>query len=161
ELHGQERNSLPESGAFIQIPGPNPIVTAGRPGSWDDSVIEAADILEDMGAYYLYYHGQGQGAAGYQLGVARSSNPLGPFVKYSNNPIIPVGPKGSWDDANTFCSTVVRVTHFQSPDTKVIYYMLYGGTNHSQNSEVPVCNIGLATADNPLGPWKKSPSNPI
>jgi hypothetical protein len=39
--------------------------------------------------------------------------------------------------------------------------MLYGGTSLAKKSDVPNCDIGLATADSPLGPWVKSPNNPI
>ncbi len=159
-VRAQDRNALLEPGIFIQIPGPNPILTAGAPGSWDDKIIEAADILEDLGQYYLYYHGVGSAEDGYQLGVASSSHPLGPFVKHGDAPIVPKGTPGSWDDANTFCAVVVKVTQVEK-DTKAKFYMLYGGTSRAGKADVPICDIGLATADNPLGPWEKSPKNPI
>src|SRR5262249_9112235 len=135
-------------------------LTPGEPGSWDDLRIESCDILEDLGTYYLYYHGVGSSKSGYQLGVASSAHPLGPFVKPGRQPIVPQGPPGSWEDGNTFWSVVVKVTSVD-PNTKSKYYMLYGGIGRAEKSDVPICNIGLATADNPLGPWVKSPKNPI
>ncbi len=48
---------------FIQVPGPNPILTPSESG-WDSGVIEAADIIKDHDKYYFYYHGTGGG--GYQ-----------------------------------------------------------------------------------------------
>ena len=73
----QSRNDLLEPARFIQIPGPNPILTPGREGAWDGQIMEAADALSDFGTYYLYYHGNG--GEGYQVGVATSSHPPGPI----------------------------------------------------------------------------------
>ena len=39
------RNDLMQSGRFIQIPGPNPIVVSGGAGAWDEYYIEAADEI--------------------------------------------------------------------------------------------------------------------
>ncbi len=57
---------------FIHVPGPNPILTPGSAGSWDDGVIEACDIFKDHDTYYLYYHGTSKRTA-YQIGVATAS----------------------------------------------------------------------------------------
>ena len=78
----ERRDELLRPAVFLQIPGPNPILSAGQPGAWDDAFIEAADCVEDLGKYYLYYHGHSRNKEGYQLGVASASHPLGPFVKH-------------------------------------------------------------------------------
>ena len=41
------RQSIIESGDFIHIPGPNPILSPGPKGAWDDENIEAGDAFED------------------------------------------------------------------------------------------------------------------
>ncbi len=41
------RNDLLEKGEFIQIPGPNPILTTGPEGAWDDYGIETGGVLKD------------------------------------------------------------------------------------------------------------------
>ncbi len=69
-----KRNDLVENGLFIQIPGPNPIITPGAEGAWDDGVTEAADAFKDVDTYYFYYHATGAGK-GYRLGVASSTHP--------------------------------------------------------------------------------------
>ncbi len=69
-----KRNALIENGVFIQIPGPNPIITPGPDGAWDDGVTEAADAFKDVDTYYFYYHATGAGK-GYRLGVASSTHP--------------------------------------------------------------------------------------
>ena len=48
-----------ENTKFIQIPGPNPILRQGKPGAWDDVMLEMCDILKDNDKYYLYYHTMG------------------------------------------------------------------------------------------------------
>ena len=144
------RNALLEPGCFIQIPGPNPILTPGPKDSWDGNIVEAADAFKDSGTYYLYYHGNG--GHGYQLGVATASHPLGPFKKHGERPVLERGPEGSWDDLHAACAMILK----EGSDK---YTMWYSGRGNSEKHRK--WSIGLATADNPLGPWKKHPDNPI
>lgn len=137
---------------FIQVPGPNPILRPDPRTDWDDENIEAADAFEDSGTYYLYYHAVGSGGTNeyqYQIGVASATNPLGPFKKHGVKPILPVGPKGSWDESSVACPVVLK-----EGDEK--YYMWYGGRSRDYTWD-----IGLATASHPLGPWRKYEDNPI
>jgi len=143
-------NARLEAARFIQIPGPNPILTPGPDGAWDDQIIEASDAFKDFGTYYLYYHGNG--GEGYQLGVATASHPLGPFKKHGDKPVLALGKKGSWDDRHVACAMVVR-------DRPEKYFMWYSGMGRSP--EHRKWSIGLATAPNPLGPWTKYGRNPI
>lgn len=145
-------NHLLKYGQLTHIPGPNPILQPVDEG-WDCVDIEAADAFKDLGKYYLYYHGTGKelelGIVGYQIGVAVADHPLGPFKRISDKPLIPVGPKGSWDDKHTACAMVLK----EGIDK---YYMWYSGSGDGKP-----WSIGLATASHPLGPWKKHPNNPI
>ena len=143
------RNEIIENGRFIQIPGPNPILTPGPEGAWDDGVTEASDAFRDVGTYYFYYHATGSGK-GYRLGVASADHPLGPFKKHGDKPILDLGPKGSWEDRYVACAMVFR-------EARDKYYMWYSGMGSTRE----VWSIGLATAKHPLGPWKKFEGNPI
>ena len=143
------RNEIIEKGQFIQIPGPNPILKPGPEGAWDDKVTEASDAFRDVGTYYFYYHACGSGK-GYRLGVATADHPLGPFKKYGDKPVLDLGPKGSWDDRHVACAMV-----FKEDDEK--YYMWYSGLGTASKG----WSVGLATAEHPLGPWKKYKGNPI
>jgi hypothetical protein len=145
------RQQLVESRTFIQIPGPNPVLTPGPKGSWDDGVIESSDAFKDIGTYYFYYHGAGQGQ-GYRLGVASSDHPLGPFKKHGDKPILEVGPKGSWESIHVACALVRR----EGPDK---YCMWYSGMKPGEHAGI--WGIGLATASHPLGPWTKYEGNPV
>ena len=49
--HGPTRNDLLDSTPFIHIPGPNPILEPGPPGSWDDRILETSDAFKDFGTY--------------------------------------------------------------------------------------------------------------
>lgn len=139
------------AGPFIQIPGPNPILTPGPDGAWDDGVTEAADAFRDVGTYYFYYHATGAGK-GYRLGVASATGPLGPFKKHGDTPVLDLGPKGSWDDLYVACAMVLK-------DGPEKYYMWYSG--HGSSREHRQWSIGLAHASHPLGPWEKYDGNPI
>lgn len=139
---------------FIQIPGPNPILIPGESG-WDSKVVEAADILKDHDTYYLYYHAVGEGGS-YQLGVATADHPLGPWKKYEKNPILKVGHRDSWEDKHVACAYIVK----ENADK---YYMWYSAKGSGRDKELGrnVWEIGLATASNPVGPWKKYENNPV
>jgi len=147
----ESRNPFLGSGPFIQIPGPNPVITPGPDGAWDDGVTEAADAFRDVGTYYFYYHATGAGK-GYRLGVASATSPLGPFEKHGDKPVLDLGPKGSWDDRYVACAMVLK-------DGPEKYYMWYSG--HGSSREHRQWSIGLARASHPLGPWEKYDGNPI
>lgn len=151
------KNDLLQPTAFVRIPGPNPILTPGAPGEWDGHIIEMSDAFKDKGTYYLYYHGSG-GGKGYQIGVATSQHPLGPFVKYEGNPLLKVGPEGGWKDEHIACAFVLK----EATDR---YYMWFSTKSSKLNADRrqhhSVFSVGLATADNPLGPWKEHEGNPI
>jgi len=135
---------------FIQIPGPNPILTGSAPGTWDEHNLEACNVFKDGETYYLYYHAQPKDSdrwphLGYRLGVATAPHPLGPWTKYEDNPVIDSGPEGSWDSGSVACAAVLK----EEGGKFYMWYWASGG------------NIGLAHADNPLGPWTKYENNPI
>ena len=135
---------------FIHLPGPNPLLTPGPLGSWDDGVIESCDVIKDHNTYYWYYHGTSS-VTGYQIGVATAPHPLGPWTKYEGNPVLRVGPEGSWEDCHVACAFILK----EGVDR---YLMWYSGRAARAGAK---WSIGLATASSPLGPWEKHEGNPI
>lgn len=135
---------------FIHIPGPNPILRPAPEGNWDDHYLEACDLLKDRDTYYLYYHGTSH-TSSYQVGVATAPQPLGPFTRAAAAPVLAVGEPGSWDDSAVACALILK-------EGAGRYLMWYSGIDSSPDRQ---WSIGLAYADNPLGPWTKCPSNPI
>ena len=143
---------------FLQIPGPNPLLVAGGKDTWDERLIECADVFKDQHTYYLYYHGMPKNnklwpSGGYRIGVATASHPLGPWKKYEKNPIIDLGPKGSWEDAHVACPHIIK-------EKKNTYYLWYSANSYGSGN-ARIWDIGLATASHPLGPWKKYEGNPV
>ncbi|MBI2299787.1 MAG: hypothetical protein HYU66_12745 [Armatimonadetes bacterium] len=138
---------------LIHIPGPNPILRRGGPGEWDEGCLEACDILKERETYYLYYHANPLDTAkwprsGYRIGVATATSPLGPWTKHPGNPILDLGPEGSWESTHVACAAV----HKESVDRYYLFYSGHGGT---------AWGIGLATGSSPVGPWERLPSNPL
>jgi xylan 1,4-beta-xylosidase len=54
-------------------------------------VTEGPWMLKHKGLYYLMYSGSGANGPEYAIGYATSKSPMGPFVKYKNNPIAQQG----------------------------------------------------------------------
>lgn len=146
------KNDLLEPAQFIQIPGPNPLLIPD--GKWDTGVLETSDAFKDGNTYYLYYHGKGE--IGYQIGVATSKDPLGPFRRVGDKPLLGVGPAGNWDDKYVACAFILK-------ERSDKYYMYYSAKGEGRDKKLGrnVYDVGVATADNPLGPWTKFPKNPL
>jgi hypothetical protein len=152
-----EGNALLSLRPFLHIPGPNPIISRGAKGSWDEYYIEAGDVFKDSQTYYLYYHAtaldlQHWGRPGFRIGVATASNPLGPWTKQAHNPLLDLGAPGSWDDASVACPVILR----EAPDK---FFMWYCGMGRQEPNKK--WSIGLATASSPVGPWTKVSKNPV
>jgi len=96
----------------------------------------AYDIKAGTEKYYMWYS-----SAGSAIGLATADNPLGPWKKYENNPII--------DDFG-YLGAVIR------KDGK--YYMF---SQHPVDPETDQGPYKIATAENPEGPWKRYEGNPV
>ncbi|NQT27155.1 DUF4982 domain-containing protein [candidate division KSB1 bacterium] len=141
---------LLKTGNFDHIPGPNPALKCGENGAWDDRALESGDCFKDGDTYYWYYHAFNQSElkeCNYKIGVATSNDPLGPWIKYSRNPILQSS-DNSWEKRWVACPMVIKEGE--------LYYMFYSSCDSDWRE-----SICLATAENPLGPWKKFSGNPI
>ncbi|WP_347840764.1 family 43 glycosylhydrolase [uncultured Draconibacterium sp.] len=116
--------------------------------------VTTTDILEWEGKYYLYYQGfmEASGKRGDDCPVAVSwaDSPDGPWTPY-NKIVIPNGAEGEWDQYS------IHDPYPLVHDGKIyIYYKSdFGEKPHLVRMQ------GLAIADNPLGPFKKHPLNPL
>jgi len=119
--------------------------------SWDDRALESGDCFKDGDTYYWYYHAYSDwDDVSYQIGVAISKNPVGPWKKQEDNPILKVS-KNPHDSYCVACPMVVK--------DEGKYYMIYLAAGDN-----PVgwgWSVALASADHPLGPWVKYEKNPI
>jgi beta-xylosidase len=127
------------TGPFTKYSG-NPVLKSTL--SWEGVTSSGYGIVgtpvikrASNGIFYLFYHGFKDGAD--RVGVAYSKNPLGPWNKEPNNPILGLGPSGSWDDAKVAPSSV----YFDGA-TKVMVF--YEGFNGKQE---PIINWRIGIAD--------------
>ncbi|AQG81968.1 glycoside hydrolase family protein [Spirosoma montaniterrae] len=132
-------------------------VFARRPGFWDADNLHNPLVLEFDGKYYLYYSGNFGTRDGtkegwwihrnnQRLGVAVADHPAGPWKRF-DKPLLEPTP-GSFDGLLVNSPTVARNSNGQ-------YIMVYKGVSEGKMPFGGKVRMGLATADNPLGPWKK------
>lgn len=116
--------------------------------------VATTDILKWKGKYYLYYQGfmEASGKRGDDCPVAVSyaDSPDGPWTA-ANKIVIPNGPEGAWDQYSI---------HDPYPLVYNGKIYLYYKSDFGVKPNL-VRMQGLATADDPLGPFTKSPLNPV
>lgn len=116
--------------------------------------VSTADILKWKGKYYMYYQGfsEPSGTRGDDCPVLMSfaDSPDGPWTA-TNKIIIPNGPKDAWDQYSI---------HDPYP---LVYkgkiYLYYKSDFDGKPNLVRM--QGLATAENPFGPFTKNSLNPV
>jgi len=151
----QLNTPLFEPGNFVHIPHPNPAIITGKPGSWDDRACESGDIFKEKDTYYWYYHANKHPITdfgNYQIGVCTSQSPTGPWIRSKDNPILKLA-ENDWERDCVACPHVIKERN--------TYYMFYNGSIVHMPDLNEDCWTGIATANNPLGPWEKYENNPI
>jgi len=112
---------------------------------WDEEWFVMDDALRVGEGYVMYYEGRPKGRPTRQIGLATSADGLS-WHPHVANPVLRVGPAGSWDD-NFVTDAEVLVVGDE-------YWMFYVG--HDGTTE----RIGLAfSADGVV--WRKHEGNPI
>jgi hypothetical protein len=90
----------------------NPVMTLGDPGEWDDGTVWLGAVIHDESGFRMWYGGNdGQVCrAGY------ATSPDGSvWTRYGGNPVMDVGPPGSFDAQWVLLDTVVvRDGHYQA-----------------------------------------------
>lgn len=122
----------------------NPVLNIGLSGSWDDLGVWACDVIFDGAAYKMWYSGHRTNQF-IRIGLATSLDGI-TWTRYSNNPVLDVGPPGSWDDLQVGAPSVI----FDGS----VYRMWYYGNPYG-----PV-RIGLATSTDGIT-WTKYAGNPV
>jgi hypothetical protein len=56
--------------------------------AWEAGVVEAPDLVTSGGHYFLFYSGNNWNSAGYAVGIATCTGPLGPCTKPLSQPIL-------------------------------------------------------------------------
>ncbi len=111
------------------------------------------DVLVWKGKYYLYYQGfmemSGTRGDDCPVTVSVADSPDGPW-RPTHEIVIPNGPKGAWDQYS-----------IHDPYPLVYKGKIYLYYKSDFNGKQHVRAQGLAIADDPLGPFKKCPLNPV
>ncbi len=121
----------------------NPVLDVGPPGSWEDNILHCPMVLYDGATYHMWY--QGHDDSNYRIGYATSLDRI-TWTKYAGNPVLDLGPLGSWEDTHVLEPMVLY--------DGTTYYMWYGAGDGSNS------RIGFATSSDGII-WTKNPANPV
>ena len=123
--------------------GSNPVLNLGTSGSWDGVAILDPTVLFDGSIYHMWY--QGYNGSNRQIGYATSPDGV-TWTKSGSNPVLNVGPSGSWDSSELRSPFVIL-----DGDQ---YRMWYTGSDGS------IQQFGYATStDGEI--WTRHDGNPI
>ncbi len=120
--------SVSEDGFSYRQPQAEPVLPAGREGTWDSHTVETPRIFFESGRYCMVYCGSSRyDDYPHDAGLA-VSNDLVHWTKYTGNPIFSRGAEGEWDEGAIWFTTVAPVNGR--------YYMWYegygGGTSRTE-----------------------------
>ncbi|NMH86196.1 glycoside hydrolase family 117 protein [Flavivirga algicola] len=150
-----------------------PAVLRGAKGEYDDRSVFTVEIMKHEDMYYLCYQtvkSPYNVRVKNQVGLAWSNSPDGPWEK-SKEPILSPADNGVWkgEEQNRFA--VEKKGDFDSHKVhdpcilpyKGKFYLYYKGEQMGEQVTFGGRQIrhGVAIADNPKGPYVKSPYNPI
>jgi len=123
-------------------------VFAGGPdGAWDEDGAHQGCMVKHGDYYYLFYTGRGVGNLNYNgIGVARSTNPAGPFTRLNEGQPIIERVAGTWRDG---VGTPSVIYDDYETDALKKWKMWFLGTNPGFS----LCTVGYSYAENPDGPW--------
>ena len=149
-----------------------PAVLRGDQGSFDDRAVFTPDILVHDGRYYLYYQvlqGVWKNRSLHQIGMALAESPDGPWTKMAE-PVLRPGRRGNFVGEADDPDAVDRFGDWDSHklhDPYVLKYrgqiwLFYKGVQFGRTYRHDLgIGWGVATADDPRGPFVKSALNPL
>ncbi len=148
-------------------------VARGPKGAYDDRSVFTTEIMVHDGKYYLCYQtvkSPYNVRVKNQVGLAWADSPHGPWTK-SEEPILSPADNGVWKGTEQNRHLVEKKGDFDSHKVhdpcilpyKGKFYLYYKGEQMGEEITFGGRQIrhGVAIADNPLGPYVKSPYNPI
>jgi len=135
--------------------GETAIIPAGGAGTFDVGGTSFPRVIDTgvVGAkrYRMIYTGR-NAAGNYQAGYAYSADGFS-WTKGVNNPVIPIGAGGTWDDVSS--AMVSNPVLYDGT-----YYMLYGGEDGARTPQGH-WQIGLVTFTDFEGAYTKYAGNPV
>jgi predicted GH43/DUF377 family glycosyl hydrolase len=139
---------------------PDPMLSPGPSGSWDEVQVSAPDVLKTEAGYVMYYDARGNDSAS-MIGMATSSDGIH-WNKYNDpatndpafaksDPVLKVSSDG-WDSTRVIDPNVV-----ETPDG---WEMIYLATNGSGKFTIGEFSFGVASSPDGIQ-WNKSDRNPV
>lgn len=130
----------------------------GGAGAWDEYGAFTCNVLVSGGTYYLFYtgvpapfSGEYEDATETAIGVASAPGPEGPWTRHGR--VLEPGERGAWDD--------FRVDDACLLERGGEFLLYYKGVTKFQKDWAAHTPHGLAVADNPTGPYRRVPENPV
>ena len=84
-------------GQTTWIRNAHPLLSTGPSGSWEDASVILPYVLKESTGFKMWYYGDDGSTT--RIGYA-TSNDGTTWTKHPGNPVLDVGPMGSWDDAS-------------------------------------------------------------
>jgi predicted GH43/DUF377 family glycosyl hydrolase len=116
----------------------NPVLVPG-PSEWDGYHIYTGPVSRNGSSYQMWYSGQ-QFPSAVRVGLATSPDGFS-WSKHGENPVLDIGPPGTWDSSYVFATSIV-----EKDDKLLMWY--WGGSDPAGGTE----RIGLATSYLPYMP---------
>ena len=120
----------------------NPVLDLGPDGSWDDSEVMHPTVLFKDNTFHMWYNGHHEET---RILYASSSDGTD-WMRFTDRPVLDLGPPGAWDDEGLLGMCVLYVDN--------AYHMWYTGAN-------VLWRIGHAISPDGLTWWKDSLHNPV
>ncbi len=103
-LHFEISHATSTDGLAWTMDPTNPVVSEGVDGEWDDSGIFGTAVIHDGSGFHMWFGG----SDGQVTRVGYATSPDGSvWTKYDGNPVMDVGPHGSFDDDWVLPGTVI------------------------------------------------------
>jgi predicted GH43/DUF377 family glycosyl hydrolase len=112
------------------------------PGTWEGDYIAANGSALHTGGEFLYWYQAGRPP---RIGLARSAD--GRHWRKAPDPVLPLGPRGSWDERGVADPYVIRASRF--------FYMFFLGQDRARRQR-----LGVARSADGIA-WEKLRINPI
>ncbi len=130
----------------------NPVLRQGEDGEWDSEGIMTPMVLFENGVYHMWY--SGWDGTNTRIGKATSTDGLN-WTKFAGNPVLDLGPAGSWDAAYVLSPAVLI-----DGDVHRMWYE--GSAAENPNSPFPDGGaIGYAESSDGGLTWTKHDANPV
>lgn len=127
----------------------DPVLDMGPAGSWDSYSILGCSVVYDGTIYHMWYGGSD--GINYRIGHATSQDGIN-WIKDTLNPVLDIGPLGSFDQVNAYVPSVAYIPVIATNGGT--FHMWYDGYDGL------IEQVGYATSPDGTT-WTKDPLNPV